>query len=168
MRPRTPPPFPLPPPRSLGIRLLVLKYEDLQQQTGASLQEMLRFVGEDKLAEDSARINCAIDMSNQKSIHRVKKITAEAVWRNQTDTACGVWHMITKAPASRLLLTSLGYTNMIDPTGEVCAARRRASAGKKAYGYGSHAAIFSTGHTSFYENDCTYKFDQSAGMGRTC
>ena len=71
--------------------LFVLKYEDLQQRTVKSLRAMLHFVGEDSAAEDPARLDCAMDMSNQKSIHRAKKTTALEIFMNRTNLACDVW-----------------------------------------------------------------------------
>ena len=150
--------------RSTGVRLLVLKYEDLQQDTASSLRSMLNFVGEGQLAVNPARISCAIEMSNQKSIHRVKKISAEAIWQNQTETACGVWGMITKGPSSRLLLASLGYTNPVDTTGEICAARAVATKNSQR----SFGSSYSPSYKSFFEADCSFKFDQSAGAGKGC
>ena len=97
--------------KATGVRLFVLKYEDLVTAPKESLQSLLGFVGLPERANDLTRMDCAAQLSNQKSIHRVKKITANDVFHNRTDVACRVWSTITRDPAARLLLMSLGYRN---------------------------------------------------------
>jgi len=107
--------------RQSGIRLLVVKYEELKRDTAGSLRSMLDFAGIERAADHEERIACALKLSNQASVHRKKRRTAKEVFSYIFSVACQVWNRITEQPAAYMLVTQLHYTNYVDEEGK-CSA----------------------------------------------
>uniref|UniRef100_A0A7S2H1X4 Sulfotransferase domain-containing protein n=1 Tax=Octactis speculum TaxID=3111310 RepID=A0A7S2H1X4_9STRA len=140
-----------------GLRLLVVKYEDLKKDTAKALKTMLTFIGTDETnAEAEAkRIACALSNANQGSIHRVKKLLARDVFTDLLGVACGSWSAITAMPASFMLVAQLNYVNYIDPDGTRCEELRKKMSGRSQQSLFQSSSMF---------HDCTAKFNVNASF----
>ena len=142
-------------------KVRVIRYEDLQVDTVGVLRGLLKFVskGDDTAEEnrtpplDPARLQCAVKLANRDSIHRTKKVSAEDLFREHSHVACDAWEVLSMSPASRILLSALGYENFADIGGDVCRSRKGRSAFSSKY--------YMIGHP------CTVKFD-GAQQQKTC
>ena len=117
---------------STDVTLRVVRYEDLQKNTVGVLQGLLSFVFNGQSSSSVAqpqwsepeRLQCAAQLANRNSIHRTKKISAQALYTEYPYIACDAWEVLIASPASRLLLSTFGYENYVNKDGGVCTSSR--------------------------------------------